>query len=86
MKRYDEAIRVTTDALGLPLRLYWRRRLYHVTDIEERWRCTGEWWFHNAGTRRRYYRVVVQAAHNMAASTMQIYQQGSQWILANVYD
>jgi hypothetical protein len=43
MRRYDEPIEVRSEAMG-PAQFVWRRRLWRVLEVENRWLETADWW------------------------------------------
>ena len=47
MRRYDEEIEVRTGLIGAqegPAHFSWRRRVLRVSQVENRWLETSEWW------------------------------------------
>ena len=56
MRRYDEPIAVRAEPLATPAgeevgpaQFVWRRRVWKVLEVENRWFETGDWWTRPAG-------------------------------------
>lgn len=89
MKSYGEPIDVTLGDDGLPRCLHWRRRLWHVLRILDRWVLQSRWW---AREERRLYllleaRPEPPGSPDEGTSTFEIYGAGANhWVLARLLD
>lgn len=89
MKQRLEPVIVTADTRGVPQRLIWRGRSYHVTQVEDRWRYAGKWWLDGRGWHRAYFRLTVCGTHTLTGSesmTLEVFRQGANWVLAHECD
>lgn len=86
MKARYEAIHVEIDSSGAPTRLVWRGRLYRVLEVQDRWRCAGQWWLDGRGWGRAYWVVKARRDHGRACCTFELFRQGANWVLARESD
>jgi hypothetical protein len=59
----------------------WRKRLYRVTEVIDRWREPSEWW--NGKAVRLFFRV---NAKNTVSGIYELCQLGEEWFLSRVLD
>jgi hypothetical protein len=84
MKLRMERLHVEADERGVPQRLYWRGRWYQVREVLDEWRYAGKWWIDGFGWRRLYYRV--RARDRRHEVTIELFRQGSVWVLSRQDD
>ena len=70
MKRIHEPIDVTLSDDGVPRAWYWRRQLWRVLRVLDRWVLQARWWTDNAGAsgEKRDY-LLVEAAPTTPGSS-----------------
>ena len=88
MKLYGESISVRLGANNLPAAIRWRLSIFQVQAVEEQWSYTGKWWTTPAtlrGRHRCYYRLACVSMNGCSLS-IEIYQEGSRWMLSRVLD
>ncbi len=59
----------------------WRKRLYRVIEVIDRWREPSEWW--NGKAVRLFFRV---NAKNSSSGIYELCQLGEEWFLSRVLD
>ena len=81
-----QAIRVQTRG-GLPARVEWHGRTFHVESVEAIWCIEGRWWLDSdrQGARRRCFRVMLRNI-NGAPLCVDILRQGEHWKIWSIAD
>jgi hypothetical protein len=76
-----QAIEVTQDEQGTVTTFTWRKRTYHVAEVNQQWRVDANWW------RRRAWRTYYKLATGTGLLVI-IYQdlETQQWYLQRLYD
>lgn len=88
MKSFHEPIDVTLGADGLPRTWHWRRQLWRVLRVLDRWVLQARWWSDDTGRsgERRDYLLVEAAAESDEPCAVEIYWRADSdlWILARL--
>lgn len=77
MRLILEPIAVDVDD-GRPVTLRWRHSSFRVRHVVDTWTWRGRWW--QGDSRRRYYLL------DCAEGTLEIFTDGSTWILSRLVD
>jgi hypothetical protein len=80
-KLIDEPIKVHQKQDSTITAFIWRKRLYRVIEVLDRWREPCEWW--NEGAVRLCFRV---SAGNTGTGIYELYQVEEEWFLSRVLD
>jgi hypothetical protein len=72
---------------SVPQHVVWRHQHYDVLRVEERWLWHGRWWTtpNLSGESRRYFKIAVASAAGDPL-TMEVYREGSGWVLSQLED
>jgi hypothetical protein len=90
MKSYHEPIEVATGDDGLPHTWRWRKSIWRVLRVLDRWVLQSRWWAGEAGEEKRTYLLVEAIAKTDPEQTcgcaVEIYlkEESDVWILARI--
>jgi len=80
-KLINEPIKVHRNRDSTITAFIWRKRLYRVREVLDRWREPSEWWDEEAV--RLFFRV---NAGSTGIGIYELYQSGGDWFLSRVLD
>ena len=80
-KLIGEPVKVHQDADSVITAFIWRKRLYRVLEVIDRWREPSDWWEEKPV--RVFFRV---NARNSGTGTYELYSLGEEWFLSRVLD